>query len=122
MAQLGARPRFGVNGRHIVHVSANGIETCSHCGAIAWDPHMPQLSKNQRRVYLYIARHPGCVWQDIADHVYADHSDGGPESARTCIATFIHYANKRLADQRIVCTGGSGASYYLIKDPADVSP
>lgn len=97
-------------------------KTCPCCGSVIPNPIGRTLSPSQRKVYFFVARHAGCTWQDIADHIYSDRADGGALSARLCIATFIYHANRRLTGQRIVCTGGPGATYRLVKIEEENAP
>jgi hypothetical protein len=64
----------------------------------------------------------------IANKVYADRIDGGPEFARTCVHLTIRRANRRLsaAGQQIVSSNRNRGSIYRIQHigihPANAAP
>jgi hypothetical protein len=83
---------------------------CDGTGRIA-------LTPMQFRVWDVLRRAgaDGISCSALAERVYADRPDGGPESATHCIWTHASLANRRLKElgQRIVATGGPGSIYRL---------
>jgi DNA-binding response OmpR family regulator len=78
------------------------------------------LSKLQAKIVLIVSRHSptGISQSDLADSVYADRIDGGPENALVTLRTSIHQLNKKLrayhSSIRIIGRGGYG--YRLVQD------
>lgn len=94
------------------------IPVCKHCG----QPIPPQRwvgdGTKANRIYEFIAKHPeGVSRAEVADYVYADHHDGGPEHSLTCISTAINQMNRSLAKSglQIKSSRGHGARYRLIR-------
>lgn len=93
------------------------IETCKCCGAVIPEP-AQNLSPTQRKLYAFVAKHPGVTLDQIFNHLYADRADGGPLYTNI-VSVFISTMNKILVGQRIRADKpGPGATYRLIKDPA----
>lgn len=89
---------------------------CQGSGVIP-DQAPVHLSPLQLRIYDIVRKHRyGISGPMLADRVYADREDGGPDSAKVSICVQIVRANKRLvpAGQKITC--GNGKLYRLERD------
>lgn len=94
--------------------------TCPCCGQSVTeavrDPKvvlaLVHLSPLQRRIADALARRFGrwCAPTDLADAVYADDPDGGPEYARTSIAVHTAVLRKRLEKTPLDIEGLRGAA------------
>ena len=90
------------------------IEVCAHCGSIIPPKTVFRKNSVKQRILDYIARHAGCTVSEIMDAVYADDSDGGPDSPNV-IASHLSQMRPRLADcgLGIKSRTGPGATYEL---------
>jgi len=73
-----------------------------------------KLTPREKRIADAVRRSGdgGIFIDDLVDVVYADHPDGGPLTAKTCIYVLIHNANKKLVPKGFVIRsehGGPGA-------------
>ena len=67
---------------------------CPACGQVV--PPTVMLPRLRQRIYDYVAARPqGSPVNQIADYVYADDPDGGPENAAVCIRTQIYFINSK---------------------------
>jgi hypothetical protein len=78
-----------------------------------------KVSGAQRKQIIdLLLQHPdGMSLQAIADRIYADDPDGGPDFASNSIWAMVARANVELADQghRITSTKGRGSVYRIVK-------
>jgi DNA-binding response OmpR family regulator len=92
------------------------MNRCPCCGQViiaAAGPFDDQPVK--RRIYDFLRNHPeGVNRSEIADHIYADDPDGGPDTMNV-IAVHIHKMRKRLVPLGLTITGhqGPGSLYRL---------
>jgi hypothetical protein len=80
---------------------ANGHDkTCPTCGQTLPRPrpHGLRLSPLRTRLFEIVQRagDNGITTADIADMLYADHPDGGPQTAHKCIHVHVYNINKKL--------------------------
>jgi hypothetical protein len=102
------------------------IERCEKCGQIIppvnpFLPHKPIAAL----IYDCISAHPeGVTRAQVADFVYKDHQDGGPDYALEGISVRIGIMNKILAKMglRITSSMGHGAIYRLEEWPVEGIP
>lgn len=67
---------------------------CPTCGQTL--PPRVVLPKMRQRIYDYVAAHPnGATVGDIANTIYADDPQGGPDNASVCIRTQIWFINNK---------------------------
>ena len=95
------------------------LKRCQHCGQII-PPANPFLPGRPVKalIYDYVSAHPeGVTRQQVAEFVYKDRHDGGPEFALGVISINIPFMNDTLAPLglRIVSSMGHGAVYRLKK-------
>lgn len=90
-----------------------GAKICPCCGAVIPTPNEFGLTPTELKVYTFIAKHPGYTREAITNGIYSYEIGGGPEY--NIISVYICKINKKLRGQRIVNTGGFGASYRLVK-------
>ena len=95
---------------------------CPCCGAPVAAPtplddalRAARLSARQVELVRLIARWPGKSAPELADLLYRDAADGGPDYATEVVRVQLHFARKRLAETplRIVCGMGSRSGYRL---------
>jgi len=93
------------------------VETCNCCGAVIPIPEPElRLTPSERRLYDFIAKHPGVPFQRIYDHMYAHRYDGGPE--RNTINTMMSHINDKLAGHKIRRNHlGWDGTYWLVLEP-----
>jgi hypothetical protein len=115
--------KLGLRTKLIKLARRSEIEHCLCCGAVIPNLAGIELSPLQKMIYFFIAWNPECTMQQIVDHVYASHADGGPIDATGSISTSICIANKRLKNQRIICRFAQSASTYrLVKIEEENAP
>jgi hypothetical protein len=93
------------------------MRICSCCHR-PFPPRLFVTGSRRRHLVDAVLAHPDGITSDrIADLIYADDPNGGPEHARRSIWVMINFANKQLAAQgyTIKSTGGPGATYRLLK-------
>ena len=95
--------------------------TCPCCGQ-DWearsqlDAMLDALSPVARRAVSIIARRPGIRGRDLADAVYADAEDGGPENAIGTIASVLVHNRQRMKAYGYAARGRQGGGgYWLIR-------
>ena len=97
------------------------FRVCQCCGFPVTDPELARLFKgNQREIFEIVARagEAGITRERVADHLYADHADGGPLYAQGVVSTTISkWINPRLAPYGLKigsCQGRGGTPYRLM--------
>jgi hypothetical protein len=94
----------------------NKVVTCCCCGQVL-PPKVKFLGPNKQRIYDYVAAHPeGVGRQRLAEYVYEDVVDGGPENAYGSISVLICLMNRTVLREhglRIKGRGGPGSTYTL---------
>ena len=87
-------------------------DRCPCCGAPvrveAWKKALSVLTPQQRRIAEIVASRPGIRMIEVADLVYADDPDGGPEWAEASLAVQTCRANARLAPFGFAIRAGRG--------------
>ncbi len=90
---------------------------CPTCGQIL--PPTVVLPKMRQRIYDCVAQHPQGISADqIADTIYRDDPNGGPENAPVCVRTQIWFINhKCLRPLGLEIKGKSGpqGQYRLVE-------
>jgi hypothetical protein len=123
MVRADAVARLGLRTKLIKLARRSEIENCSCCGAVIPNLAGIELSPTQKKIYFFVAWNPECTMEQIVDHVYANHIDGGPIDATGVISTCICKANQRLKGQRIICRFAQSASTYrLVKIEEENAP
>ena len=90
---------------------------CECCGQIIPPQNPFVTSPIKARIYAFITKHPEGVTRDqIADHVYADDPNGGPEWTST-ISVHIHWMNIKLSKLglKIASPRGRSSNFRLRK-------
>jgi hypothetical protein len=84
------------------------MKCCPTCGQVL--PPKVALPKMRQRIYDYVAAHPnGVPVGEIANHVYADDRNGGPDYSEVTIRTQIwHINHKCLRPMGLEIRGKSG--------------
>jgi hypothetical protein len=57
---------------------------------------LDSLRPMQRRVFDLVSKCRGMKFPDLADAIYADREDGGPDGAEMCVRTAAYQANAEL--------------------------
>jgi hypothetical protein len=90
---------------------------CPTCG----QPIPPDIELQgpvRNRVYDFIRKNPrGVTRQQVADAVYRDDPNGGPDSATSVISATVWHINKKLRKHGVRIYGGGGgpgARYRLV--------
>lgn len=94
----------------------NQIKICPCCGQLIPPPLFFPRAPVSQRLYDYIAKHPeGAKREDIADAIYADDPNGGPDSP-SAIKALIWRMNARLRSEHLAIRGtmGFGSVYKLV--------
>lgn len=98
--------------------------TCPCCGQdwaerSQFDAMLAVLSPVARKAVRIISRRPGIMGCDLADAVYADAEDGGPETGIGSIASVLVHNKHRMAAHGFSVQGRKGrGGYWLIRiDP-----
>lgn len=75
-----------------------------------------RLSPLQKRIYEYVARHPGCGIHQIVEYAYAESSNGGPDNAYGVLWVLMTRMRPKLAKLGVTIVAdarGPGATYRL---------
>jgi len=89
---------------------------CPYCGQ-ALPPELRVTGRERRRLVEILARRPhGMTRRELADWLYADDPNGGPENT-FAVCQLVHQARLQLAAQgyTIISDRGPGAHYRLAK-------
>ena len=92
---------------------------CPCCGQPVRSDMMADLcasvTPTMARILRAIARRPGITAAELADVVYGDRPDGGPDDATNVITSVICQQRQRVvaAGWRILSQGGSRSGYRL---------
>lgn len=93
---------------------------CPCCGQPVADvpPEAVMPSPLRRRLVDLVRRRPGITVEALADALYADDPDGGPENGTLAVRSVIRHANATLRQHgwRIARSRVWGAGYRLMKD------
>lgn len=83
---------------------------CEHCGSIILETDGFNLGLNHRKIYEFIRKNQPCYAKDIANHIYANRRDGGPQAGFSMITQYISAINKELKriDLQIISIRGRG--------------
>lgn len=92
------------------------IRTCAHCGAIIPLGNPFGLTTTERRIYTYIAKHPGCSTIEVSDALFAHQAyDGGPW--RNNFSVHLSRIRKKLVNGGIHIIFSRSQGYRLVKEP-----
>jgi hypothetical protein len=89
---------------------------CPYCGQ-ALLPELRVTGRERRRLVEILARRPeGMTRRELADWLYADDPNGGPENT-LAVCQLVHQARLQLCEQgyTIISDRGPGAHYRLAK-------
>ena len=89
---------------------------CPYCGQ-ALLPELRVTGRERRRLVEILARRPdGMTRRELADWLYADDANGGPENT-LAVCQLVHQARLQLSRQgyTILSDRGPGAHYRLAK-------
>lgn len=93
------------------------LKTCPCCGQLIPPKLLFPRAPVSQRLYDYVASHPQGVWREqIADHIYAEDPNGGPDSPGA-IKALIWRMNCRLRSEKLAIRGsmGRGSAYTLVQ-------
>lgn len=91
------------------------VKTCECCGAFIFDK--PLFSGQVKNDILeHVRKRPGLSGPQIADVIYANRIDGGPET-RHIVSVHIAQMRPKLREHglNIVGTGGCSSTYSLVR-------
>jgi hypothetical protein len=95
---------------------------CPHCGQPVADvpPEAVALSPLRRRLVDLVRRRPGITVEGLAEALYADDPDGGPEDGVRAVRSVVRHANAALRPHgwRVARARVWGAGYRLTRDGA----
>jgi len=89
---------------------------CPHCGQ-PLAPAFKVTGRERKKLVEILTRHPhGLTRRELADRLYADDPDGGPEDT-FAVCQLVHQARLQLLPQgyTIVSNRGPGAHYRLVR-------
>lgn len=93
--------------------------TCPCCGATtivpAWEYAIGLLSPSERRAVKAIIRRPGMGGSELADAIYADRADGGPDGAEATARAITSKASAKLKPHGFVVRGHKSYGYRVVK-------
>jgi hypothetical protein len=92
-------------------------KTCPCCGQLIPPALMFPNAPVSQRLYDFVAKRPqGATREQIADAIYADDPDGGPDTINA-IKALIWRMNVRLKSKHLAIRGtlGRGADYRLVQ-------
>ena len=93
------------------------LKTCLCCGQLIPPKLLFPRAPVSQRLYDIVAKHPeGVRREQIADYVYAEDPNGGPESP-AAIRALVWRMNVRLRPERLAVRGskGRGSAYRLVQ-------
>lgn len=80
------------------------------------DDHV-RLSRTQRRIYDLVKLRPGILASCLAQLLWEDDPNGGPDSGIKCLHVHVYHLNKKLKPHGIVVRSpfGAGEDGYRIR-------
>ncbi len=88
------------------------MTACPTCGHPVPDDYVPGLilSPEQKKIFKIVCRRSpeGISQDDLANILYADRRDGGPNNAQVTIRTTIYNINRKLIPYRLRILGRGG--------------
>jgi hypothetical protein len=92
------------------------LKICPCCGQLIPPKLLFPRAPVSQRLYDFVAKRPdGATREEIADFIYADDPNGGPDSP-SAIKALIWRMNNRLKSERVAIRGrmGRGSNYRLV--------
>jgi hypothetical protein len=105
-----------VVGVFILSIGGLCMANCPHCGQ-PLPAKFTVTGRERRKLVEILSRRPsGMTRKDLADAIYADDIDGGPDNT-FAVCQLVHQARLQLIPQgyTIVSNRGPGAHYRLIR-------